>query len=53
MKRYFLIVQQRHEVTLQFLFFDGEEAFREWKGTDNTYGARDLAAKWNEVPYSR
>ena len=40
-------------MTLQFLFFDGEEAFREWKGTDNTYGARDLAAKWNEVPYSR
>jgi len=28
------------------IFFDGEEAFNRWEGKDNTYGARDLASKW-------
>lgn len=27
-------------VTLQFVFFDGEEAFKEWSDTDSIYGAR-------------
>ncbi len=26
--------------TIDFLFLDGEEAVREWQGTDNTYGSR-------------
>ena len=26
--------------TVEFLFLDGEEAVREWQGTDNTYGSR-------------
>jgi Zn-dependent M28 family amino/carboxypeptidase len=26
--------------TIELLFFDGEEAFGEWRGTDNTYGSR-------------
>jgi Zn-dependent M28 family amino/carboxypeptidase len=26
--------------TIEFLFLDGEEAVREWQGTDNTYGSR-------------
>jgi glutaminyl-peptide cyclotransferase len=26
--------------TLQLVFFDGEEAFREWTATDSIYGAR-------------
>ena len=30
------------------MFFDGEEAFYDWKGTDNTYGSRHLAAKWEK-----
>lgn len=30
-------------VTLQLMFFDGEEAFVSWSGTDNTYGSRHLA----------
>lgn len=34
-----------HETTLQFLFFDGEEAFVSWTDTDSIYGARHLAAK--------
>ena len=28
------------ETTLQFVFFDGEEAFRDWTPTDSIYGAR-------------
>ncbi len=31
---------------LQFVFFDGEEAFQQWTATDSTYGSRHLAAKW-------
>jgi len=29
---------------LQFLFFDGEEAFEEWTATDSIYGARNHAS---------
>lgn len=35
-------------LSLQFIFFDGEEAFQEWTATDSIYGARHLAAKWEE-----
>ncbi len=28
------------------VFFDGEEAIREWSDQDSTYGSRHLAAKW-------
>jgi len=28
------------ETTLQFVFFDGEEAFKDWTSTDSIYGAR-------------
>ena len=28
---------------VQFLLFDGEEAFRDWTATDSIYGARDYA----------
>ncbi|CAL1539422.1 unnamed protein product [Lymnaea stagnalis] len=34
------------DVTLQLIFFDGEEAFKEWRSTDSLYGARHLAEKW-------
>jgi len=34
------------DVTLQLVFFDGEEALKDWTGTDNTYGARHLAQRW-------
>lgn len=33
--------------TLQVVFFDGEEAFRDWSATDSIYGARHLADKWS------
>ena len=28
------------ETTLQLVFFDGEEAFKDWTSTDSVYGAR-------------
>lgn len=30
-----------------FIFFDGEEAFKEWGPKDSIYGARHLAKTWN------
>ena len=30
------------------LFDDGEEAVKEWQGTDHTYGTRHLAALWSQ-----
>lgn len=36
------------EVSLKFVFFDGEEAFKQWSATDSIYGARHLAAKWEQ-----
>jgi len=40
-----------HNVTLQFVFFDGEEAFQYWTSTDSIYGSRHLAAKWDNTLY--
>ncbi|XP_012269314.2 glutaminyl-peptide cyclotransferase [Athalia rosae] len=34
------------DVSLMFIFFDGEEAFKSWGPTDSLYGARHLAKKW-------
>jgi len=34
------------DMTLQLVFFDGEEAFHDWTDTDSIYGARHLAEKW-------
>ena len=39
---------QGQDLTLQFLFFDGEEPFVRWSGNDNTYGSRHLAKVWQE-----
>lgn len=33
-------------VTLQFIFFDGEEAFVKWSEKDSIYGSRHLANKF-------
>jgi hypothetical protein len=38
---------------LKFIFFDGEEAFEEWGPTDSIYGARHLAAKWEQNAYPK
>ncbi|EIW84879.1 hypothetical protein CONPUDRAFT_97283 [Coniophora puteana RWD-64-598 SS2] len=37
------------ETTLQLVFFDGEEAFKDWTDTDSIYGARHLAKKWSST----
>lgn len=39
------------DLSLQLLFFDGEEAFKEWTATDSIYGARHLAEKWEGEVY--
>ncbi|KAF2358865.1 Peptidase M28 [Trinorchestia longiramus] len=44
--------QQGNEVTLQLIFFDGEEAFVRWSRSDSTYGARHLASKLQQEPYT-
>ena len=36
-----------HDVSLQFIFFDGEEAFENWSDFDSTYGSRHLADVWS------
>jgi Zn-dependent M28 family amino/carboxypeptidase len=37
---------KREGYSVWLLWTDGEEAVKEWEGTDNLYGARHLAAKW-------
>jgi hypothetical protein len=32
--------EEAAETTLQLIFFDGEEAFKDWTSTDSIYGAR-------------
>jgi len=44
--------QKNSDLGLQFIFFDGEEAFQRWSSTDSIYGARNLAAKWGKQSYS-
>lgn len=36
------------DLSLMFIFFDGEEAFKNWNSHDSIYGARHLAKKWHE-----
>ncbi|KAJ9053063.1 hypothetical protein DSO57_1027839 [Entomophthora muscae] len=38
--------QKDDSVSIQLVFFDGEEAFKEWNDEDSVYGARHLAARW-------
>ena len=34
------------ETTLQLVFFDGEEAFKDWTATDSIYGARYASTRF-------
>ncbi|XP_022916774.1 glutaminyl-peptide cyclotransferase isoform X2 [Onthophagus taurus] len=43
MKRELLQSVTRTDLSLKLLFFDGEEAFKDWGPTDSIYGARHLA----------
>lgn len=47
----FRVYLQANGVSLQFLFLDGEEAFKEWTDEDSIYGARHLADKWYSTPH--
>ena len=40
------------ELTLQLVFFDGEEALKSWTSTDSLYGSRHLADIWASSPYT-
>ncbi|TRZ01910.1 hypothetical protein DNTS_028600 [Danionella cerebrum] len=46
-----VIKHQRSPVTLQLVFFDGEEAFEEWTDTDSLYGSRHLAELMARTPH--
>ncbi|GAU99074.1 hypothetical protein RvY_10120 [Ramazzottius varieornatus] len=37
--------RRTQDVTLQLIFFDGEEAFADWTPTDSIYGSKHLAEK--------
>ncbi len=41
-----VVAQMKHSDDIYIVFFDGEEAIREWTDTDSLYGSRHLAAKW-------
>ncbi|XP_008307900.1 glutaminyl-peptide cyclotransferase-like a [Cynoglossus semilaevis] len=43
--------QQKLPVTLQLVFFDGEESFKEWTATDSLYGSRHLAERMAHTPH--
>ena len=43
---------ESEDLTIQMIFLDGEEAFVQWTDTDSIYGARHLAEKWHNTPYS-
>ncbi|WFC98462.1 glutaminyl-peptide cyclotransferase [Malassezia yamatoensis] len=44
------------DVSLQLIFFDGEEAYRAWSDTDSIYGARQLAvslaSSWSQPDHA-
>lgn len=40
---------EQSDVTLQMVFFDGEEAFVSWTKTDSLYGSRHLADLWSNT----
>lgn len=48
MSEYLEKVKSKQDVSLKLVFFDGEEAFKTWTATDSIYGARHLAAKWED-----
>ncbi|KAJ2787593.1 hypothetical protein GGI15_000616 [Coemansia interrupta] len=42
--------QPSSDLSLQMIFFDGEEAYHEWTRTDSIYGSRHLASFWESNP---
>lgn len=50
-KRYLDPVKGRAELTLQLMFFDGEEAIIRWTDQDSIYGSRQLARQLHNNVY--
>ncbi|XP_065339633.1 glutaminyl-peptide cyclotransferase isoform X1 [Cloeon dipterum] len=46
-----LLGVKKSDVSLKFIFFDGEEAFNVWGPTDSIYGAKNLARKLQRTAY--
>lgn len=44
---------EQSDVTLQMVFFDGEEAFKEWTKNDSLYGSRHLAEVWSNTTHPK
>ena len=40
--------RKRQGPAVWLVFFDGEEAFKDWTDTDSIYGSRHLAEKWQQ-----
>ncbi|XP_023226724.1 glutaminyl-peptide cyclotransferase-like [Centruroides sculpturatus] len=40
-------LRKKDILTLQMIFFDGEEAFQRWSKDDSLYGSKHLAKLWN------
>ncbi|XP_055295401.1 glutaminyl-peptide cyclotransferase [Sitodiplosis mosellana] len=40
---------QNSQLSLRYIFFDGEEAVVNWNAKDSIYGARHLAHKWDQA----
>ncbi len=38
---------------MQFIFFDGEEAFKDWTSDDSKYGSRHFAKHYLEEKFSK
>ncbi|XP_074662154.1 glutaminyl-peptide cyclotransferase-like isoform X1 [Tubulanus polymorphus] len=43
--------EQTDDLTLQLMFFDGEEAFGPWTETDSIYGSRHLANQYAQLSH--
>jgi Zn-dependent M28 family amino/carboxypeptidase len=41
-----VLSRTKHPDDIYIVFFDGEEAIRQWTETDSLYGSRHLTAKW-------
>lgn len=50
---HYILQSLAEDVTLQMMFFDGEEAYKDWTASDSLYGSRHLAKKMSETydPY--
>ncbi|KAF0991769.1 hypothetical protein HZS_5200 [Henneguya salminicola] len=42
-------LNKNHNNTIQLIFFDGEESFKEWTETDSLYGSRKLAETFSKT----